>query len=178
MAEITTEQLAIEKEKIESALSAMSLDEAAINHTLKGYRKDSMINAVFLVLSLISVFSYPLITVVNPFQYVAFWAMFISIFVMRVKLYLKITPKEMELVGLMNLRLLYETELAKILQYENDRLTGQRGTEEPGTTIQGPGESTLRSGEDSRSSETESSSDSTETRSDEGGGIPASEDAL
>jgi hypothetical protein len=173
MIEITNEQLENEKKNLFAALNTISLDEVAIQHTLKGYRRTSVVNAIFLVVFFLTTFLYPLITPVNPLHYIVLWAASISIFVLRIKLYLKITPKELELVGLLNLKLIYEGELEKIRKIEYDRLTGQRSPKELSPTVSDNGEPTARSGEDAGSPEEKSSTSARRPGEDEGGGSPA-----
>lgn len=157
MNEITDEQLADQKRTMVEALNSLSLSETAVLHTLKGYRQTSVVNAVFLLLFFLSTFLYPLVLPkINPFFYVALWAASISIFVLRVKLYLKITPKEMELAGLINMKALYENEITTIQKIEYDRLTGQGSSKSTVTAVPSDGEPAERSGEDTGSSEKES----------------------
>lgn len=170
---ITDEQITANKQSFSDALNAISLDEVAIHKTLKTYTDTSRINAIFLCIFAVSTFAYPLVQKgVNPFFYVAFWAASLSIYVLRIKHSLKIITKELELVGLINLKALYENEFEKLRQIEYDRLTRKTSVKGDGPAIQGNGVPAPGDREDSGSPEKKNGPGPSESPSSESAGSP------
>lgn len=150
----TDENLQAEKKKFREGIDQLQIDEVVLQQHLSKYRQISQVNACFLALFGIAAFLYPLMYKDMLFSvYLLLWFVAISVFVLRIRLYSKILQKEMEYVGLINLRAFFVGELEKLQKIEYDRLAGKVSPQNFSPEIPKSGKPADRGGENSRSAE-------------------------